>query len=120
MRTIICGSRFIKHYEHVVAAVVESGWADQITEVISGTCRGPDQLGERWGERNGVPVRRFPAKWWDEGKAAGIKRNVEMALYAGPEGAVIAVWDGKSRGTRHMVEYAKKLGMKVYVKEVKC
>jgi hypothetical protein len=36
-----------------------------------------------------------------------------MAKYAD---ALIAVWDGKSRGTKNMIDEAKKLGLKVYVK----
>lgn len=98
---------------------MESGWANDITEVISGTCRGPDQFGERWAERNGVLVTRMPASWQTELRAAGIRRNIRMAEYAGPDGAVIAVWDGKSRGTKHMFEYARSQGMKVFVKEVR-
>jgi hypothetical protein len=29
--------------------------------------------------------------------------------------ALIAVWDGKSRGTKNMIETAEKMGLRVYV-----
>lgn len=116
MRCIIAGSRTVRSYETVAKAIAESGWADEITEVISGTCRGPDQFGERWAERNGKKVTRFPAAW-STGRAAGQQRNRRMAEHAGPGGALIAVWDGRSRGTGGMIEIAKRLGLKVYVGE---
>lgn len=39
---------------------------------------------------------------------AGFERNEEMAVYAGPEGALVTLWDGKSRGTSHMIDMAMK------------
>jgi len=29
--------------------------------------------------------------------------------------AVVAVWDGKSRGAKHTIDHAKKVGVPVYV-----
>jgi len=55
----------------------------------------------------------FYADWKNLGKSAGIKRNEVMASYAD---ALVAVWDGKSPGTKHMISYAKKKKLKVYVK----
>lgn len=49
MKTIIAGSRDITDYprfEQYMQRVLDSGWT--ITEVVSGTCRGVDQMGERW------------------------------------------------------------------------
>jgi len=55
---------------------------------------------------------KFPAEWNKFGKAAGPKRNKEMAIAAD---ALIAFWDGKSRGTKNMIELAKQKGLKVKV-----
>jgi hypothetical protein len=55
----------------------------------------------------------FPADWKTHGKAAGPIRNRQMAKNAE---ALIALWDGNSRGTKNMIETATKLGLKVYVK----
>jgi hypothetical protein len=61
----------------------------------------------------------FPAVWRDSGGAfdagAGKRRNIEMAKYAD---ALIAVWDGFSPGTGHMIQQARKHGLKLYVHSV--
>ena len=100
MRTIIAGGRNIDVYQLVIDAVEESQF--QITTVISGGAR----------ERN-IPLEIFNADWNTHGRAAGHIRNRQMADNAD---ALIAVWDGKSKGTRNMIETAKKLGLKVHVK----
>nr|NIQ79998.1 DUF2493 domain-containing protein [Anaerolineae bacterium] len=82
------------------------------TEIISGTAKGADQTGEQWAKQNGVQVRRFPADWKKFGRKAGFRRNHQMLEEAT---ALVAFWDGKSRGTKHMIEIAKKRGIKVRV-----
>lgn len=57
-----------------------------------------------------MPVDRFPAQWDRDGKSAGYKRNVVMAILSD---ALIALRDGKSRGTKHMIEEAKRRGLRV-------
>jgi len=110
MKVIIAGSRRITEYSLVDRAVRESGF--QITEIFSGGARGVDCLGEEWGKRNGVPVLHFPADWEHYGKRAGYLRNEQMADCA--EG-LIALWDGQSPGTGHMIEIAQKKGLRVFV-----
>ena len=60
----------------------------------------------------GIPVRYFPADWRTLGKSAGYQRNIQMAQYAD---ALIAFWDGQSKGTKHMVETAQEFGLDVRV-----
>lgn len=113
MRTIIAGSRENVTYQDLLNAIEECGWVP--TVVISGTARGGDLLGERWGLENKVPIERFPAQWNINGKfdrAAGIKRNIKMAESAE---ALIAIWDGESKGTQHMIRVAMDKDLKVHV-----
>ncbi|MFN6299805.1 MAG: DUF2493 domain-containing protein [bacterium] len=77
-------------------------------EIISGTARGADRLGERYAEEKGLTLTRFSADWKKYGKRAGYLRNEEMAQYA--THAVI-FWDGKSKGTAHMIELCKTYGI---------
>ena len=84
----------------------------EITEVVSGGARGIDTDGEHWAIGSGIPVKRFPADWDDLGKRAGFVRNAEMADYAD---ALIAIWDGKSRGTLHMINTMVEAGKPVFV-----
>lgn len=114
MKTIIAGSRGITRYAYLLQAIELSGF--DITEVVSGTCRGPDRMGERYAADKGLPIKRFPADWDRLGKSAGFVRNLEMAKYAD---ACIVLWDGKSRGTKHMIDITDKqeLDLMVYVVE---
>ena len=83
-----------------------------ITEVVSGEAIGPDKIGAQWGRERGLTVHYYPAEWDKFGKRAGFLRNEEMAAVSD---ALIAVWDGKSRGTAHMIACATKRGLKVSV-----
>lgn len=87
-----------------------------ITEVISGGANGVDKLGEKWAKEQNIPIKRFPANWDKYGRKAGYLRNVEMAEYSD---ALIAVYDGKSKGTKHMIDIAKKKRLKVFIYTVK-
>lgn len=113
MRVIIAGSRFITDYELVVKAVKESGF--DITEVVCGAANGVDSLGERYAKENGIKLSYFYADWKGLGKLAGNKRNEQMGNYGE---ALIAVWDGKSKGTKHMIALAKKKNLLTYVKNI--
>ena len=83
---------------------------------MSGTARGVDRFGEQWAIENNVAIKRFPADWDTHGKRAGYLRNIQMDDYAD---ALIAVWDGESRGTKHMIEEAKRKGLEWFVHLVK-
>lgn len=116
MKTIIAGSRTVTDLRQVQMAMRLSGFTDATTEVVSGGARGPDLLGETWARHHKKPIKRFPPDWLKLGKRAGIVRNCAMALYAD---ALVAVWDGESRGTKHMITEATRLGLKVYVHRTK-
>lgn len=114
MRTIIAGSRTIINYQELLFAIASAGWKP--TVVVSGCAKGADLLGEVWANSYQVPILRFPADWETNGKYAGILRNVQMAENAE---ALIALWDGVSTGTRHMIETAHEHGLQVFVRKVK-
>jgi hypothetical protein len=101
MKTIIAGSRDIQNYRLVEEAVRRSGYI--ITTVISGGARGVDRLGLAYARQRRIPFQVFMPEWERLGKGAGMVRNREMANVAD---ALIAVWDGKSKGTRNMIELA--------------
>lgn len=111
MKTIIAGSRSVTLEQFAEIATKHISHKD-VSEVVSGTARGADQLGEMWADIHDIPVKRFPAKWHEFGKSAGYRRNAEMAEYAD---VLIAIWDGESRGTTHMINLAKKAGLDVRV-----
>ncbi len=110
MKTIIAGSRGITSYQIVREAVEASGF--DVTHVISGGARGVDRLGGLWAFKNEVAFTVDPADWGEHGREAGFRRNERMANVAD---ALIAVWDGASPGTRHMIATAQRKGLKVFV-----
>lgn len=112
MTTIIAGSRTLGK-DALYAALAECPW--DITEVVSGGANGIDTCGELWATENNIPIKRFPAYWDNFGKMAGFLRNTQMAEYTGDKGALLAVWDGKSRGTKHMIQIAGRYGLRIKV-----
>ena len=85
-------------------------------QFFSGTCRGADALGEDFANTYEYEVIRFPAEWDRYGKSADYRRDAEMAKYASKAyGVLFAFWDGQSRGTKHMIDLAKRYGLEVHV-----
>ena len=83
--------------------------------IISGCASGTDALGERYALENGFQVEKYPADWQKYGISAGPRRNLQMAKACD---FAICFWDGKSRGTRSMIEYAKQCGKPVKIKMI--
>lgn len=84
----------------------------KITEIVCGGAAGVDEWGKQLAQNYGIPVKLMLADWDQYGKKAGYIRNAAMADYAD---ALIAIWDGKSPGTKMMIELARKKGMPVEV-----
>lgn len=111
MKTIIAGSRNASA-EDFEKAMEQYPFIDEITTVISGTAAGPDIYGEAWASENNIPIIRFFPDWRKYGRAAGHTRNKEMADCGE---ALIAVWDGFSKGTKNMIDTANRQGLLVFV-----
>jgi hypothetical protein len=84
----------------------------KIDEIVSGTASGPDTNAIFLARERNIPVKKFPADWNIYGKRAGPLRNEAMAKYAD---GLLALWDGKSRGTQHMIDTMRKMGKPVQV-----
>lgn len=113
MRVIIAGGRDFDNLKFLEAKVNDLvGMLSSLPIIVSGKARGADSLGEQYADTYGLAVKEFPALWNEYGKSAGYRRNVEMANYAD---ALIAFWDGKSKGTKHMIDIALDKGLLVQV-----
>jgi hypothetical protein len=111
----------VTDYNVVVEAMTLAALFDIVPLlVVSGGAPGVDRLGERWAREHAIPVRRYLPTWYDEQKrfipSAGFSRNEEMCRNAD---ALVAVWDGKSPGTKHCIRYAEKLALPVWIHRVK-
>lgn len=113
MKLIIAGGRNITDYSLVLSALAESQF--QPTEIVSGMAPGVDTLAVQYATENNLPLKEFHANWSLYGRSAGPRRNREMANYGD---ALIAIWDGESRGTKNMIEEATKRNLLVYVKKI--
>lgn len=125
IRIIIAGSRDFNNFDYLDKIVLEvitnlknEGYdtSRENLEIISGTARGADKLGEKFASKYNLKVVRFPADW-SIGKAAGYIRNKEMAIYASQDkelGVLIAFWNG-SKGTKHMIDLANDKGLRVEI-----
>lgn len=119
MKCVIAGSRVITDFYHyeVVKVIYRSGWVPEITEVVHGDADGVDTIAKNWANGMGFIVTPFPVtkeEWRRLGKKAGPLRNRKMAQYAD---RLILAWDGKSDGSRSMLEIAEEYNLPVY-KEV--
>jgi ABC-type enterochelin transport system substrate-binding protein len=112
MKVIIAGGRNFNDYNKLRESCDNILVNQNEVEIVSGTAAGADTLGERYAQEKGYEVKKFPAQWDLYGKSAGYKRNQQMAEYAD---GLIAFWDGKSKGTKHMIDIANKMGLKVRV-----
>jgi hypothetical protein len=114
VKIIVAGSRTIDDLP-LVAGAVHAAWQEwgcpDVEEFVSGCADGVDRLGERIAQYTGKPVMKFPADWSRWGRAAGPRRNKEMAEYAD---ALVLVWDGKSPGSRNMLTTMQALGTPIY------
>ena len=105
MRIIVAGGREFQNYAFL-SKTLDTLFANlDIVSIVSGKANGADSLGERYANEKGLEVHPFPADWTKYGKGAGHIRNAKMADNA--EG-LVAFWDGKSRGTKGMIEIATK------------
>ena len=111
MKIIIAGSRDFDDYKKLRKYCDFYLQSQTDIEIVSGTAKGADQLGEKYAKEKGYPVKQFPADW-SKGKSAGYVRNEEMAKYAD---ALIAFWNGLSKGTGHMIDLAKKYKLKIRI-----
>ncbi len=113
-RVIVAGCREFSDYELLCEKLdfLLAQLSDPV--IVSGTCRGADQLGERYAAERGYPCNRFPADWNRYGRRAGYLRNRQMAENAE---YLVAFWDGRTErsGTHMMITIARELGLPVRV-----
>lgn len=112
MRVIIAGSRDFNDYR-ALCRVCDGVLKNQKSvQIVSGMARGADRLGEEYANDRNYKVYCMPADWENEGKRAGYIRNKKMAEFSD---ALIAFWDGKSRGTKMMIDLAEANGLQIKV-----
>ncbi len=110
MKIVVAGGRDFENKQVAFACLDEQVKAGDT--IISGHARGADTMGELYAEEHGNRLEKYPADWNKYGRSAGYIRNSKMASVADK---VVAFWDGKSRGTQHMINIAKNKGLELTV-----
>lgn len=106
MKVAVIGSRSLK------VTNLEDYLPSNTTEIVSGGAIGIDRCAEEYAKQHGIPTKIFLPDYNQFGKGAPLKRNVEIIEYAD---AVIAFWDGISRGTRFVIDESRKKNKPVRV-----
>ena len=109
MKLLIAGSRSITDFDlspHVPA---------DVDLIITGGAKGVDTIAEQYARQRGIPTLTVKPAYEKYGRAAPLRRDEEMVDMAD---AVLVIWDGVSRGSRHTAEYARRKGKPVTVVSV--
>lgn len=116
MKLIIAGGRDFSDYDLLAdetsGFIVENVGFNEEVIIVSGLAKGADTLGCQLAQECNYPIEGYAAEWGKFGRAAGPIRNKLMAKNATH---LIAFWDGESRGTMHMIDYAHELGLTIKV-----
>jgi len=114
VRVVFCGSRtWGKTNDQILAIYDVMSTLPLDAVIVHGAAKGADMLAAGAAADRGNPIEAHPADWEKNGKQAGIIRNLEM-LDTKPD-LVVAFWDGKSKGTGHMIHAARERGIPVEV-----
>ncbi len=98
MKVAVIGSRGL------IVKDLERYLPKDTTEIVSGGARGIDTCAENYAEQNGIPITVFLPDYQRYGRGSPLKRNVQIIDYAD---LVLAFWDGKSRGTKFVIDKCK-------------
>lgn len=83
-----------------------------ISKIISGGAKGADSLAARYAKDNNISLLEIIPEWNKYGNQAGFIRN---KLIISACDIVIAFWDNQSKGTKHSIEFAKRLKIKTII-----
>jgi len=83
-----------------------------VTEIVSGGAMGIDTCARAYASEKNIPLTEVLPEYRRYGRGAPLKRNVQIADYAD---AVLAFWDGESRGTKFVIDYCNRLSKPVTV-----
>ena len=106
MKTAIIGSRGITDID--IGAYLPA----DTDEIVSGGAKGVDTLAREYAEKHGIKLTEFLPEYAKYKRGAPLKRNEQIIDYAD---MILAFWDGKSKGTKFVIEKARAAGKDVRV-----
>ena len=106
MRVAVIGSRGLQ-VDHL-----EDYLPEGVTEIVSGGARGIDTCAKNYALEHDLKLTEFLPEYSRYGRGAPLRRNITIIEYAD---MVLAFWDGKSRGTKYVIDNCKKRNIPVVV-----
>ena len=106
MRVAVIGSRGL--YVEDLGGYLPEG----TTEIISGGARGVDASAREYALRHGLKLTEYLPEYSRYGRGAPLRRNIAIIESAD---LVLAFWDGRSHGTKHVIDNCKKRNIPVQV-----
>ncbi len=82
------------------------------TEIISGGAKGVDASAREYALGHGLKLTEFLPEYSRYGRSAPLKRNITIIENAD---LVLAFWDGRSRGTKDVIDQCKKRSIPITV-----
>lgn len=102
MKTAVIGSRGL------CVNNLEDYLPENTTEIISGGAKGIDTCAKSYALSHSIKLTEFLPEYDKYGRGAPLKRNITIIENAD---LVLAFWDGKSRGTKFVIDNCKKRGI---------
>lgn len=84
----------------------------ETTEIVSGGAKGIDTSAREYALANSIKLTEFLPDYEKYKRGAPLKRNMQIIEYSD---VVIAFWDGKSKGTKFVIDTCNKTGKEVVV-----
>lgn len=110
-KVAVVGSRSFNNYQVVsqaVSYVIDNLFPDSQIEIVSGGALGVDSLARRFAKEKGYLLTEMkPNYQHNNDRTAPLRRNIEIANYCD---YYVAIWDGESTGTKHILDHLQKLG----------
>lgn len=111
MRIAMIGSRSLQ-IEDLGPYLESENLLEKLDELVSGGAKGIDSCVKSYALKNQIRLTEFLPEYHGYGRAAPIRRNIQIVQYSD---FVIAFWDGKSRGTKFVIDYCRKTNVPVKV-----
>ncbi len=106
MKVAVIGSRGLEIDD------IEKYIPDGVTEIVSGGAKGVDFCAREYAIKRGIKLVEFLPEYEKFKKGAPLKRNLQIIDYADK---IIAFWDGKSRGTKYVIDNCREQNKEIEV-----
>lgn len=106
MKVAVIGSRGLN------IPIPEDAIPKETTQLVSGAANGIDRMARAFAIEHHIQILEVLPEFERFGRAAPLKRNEAIVDYAD---FVLAIWDGRSRGTKYVIDRCRKTGTPVRV-----